>query len=174
MNLQALANEKSILVAKVSDLEGRGPIVEEHVAQGEFSKEATIQEAVERVAGEVVDHFKQSEEHAALMTMKCHASYNQGVMKIFFTILRKSQKVYHKFLGPEFTNLMNGWVAEEQQGILNTEPPTLLEYPDVEGNKLICEFDPPTKLLEEAPIANAEKEVVASNAIVVELVLAIN
>ena len=96
------------------------------MAQKEFFTEATIQEAVERAAGEVVDHFKQFEEHAALVTVKHHASYNQGVMKIFFTISRKSQEVDHKFLGPEFTDLMNGWVAEEQPGILNTEPPASL------------------------------------------------
>ena len=102
-----------------------------------------------------MDHFKQSEEHATLVIVKCHASYNQGVMKIFFTILRKSQEVDHKFLGPEFTDFMNGWVAEEQQGILNTEPLASLEYLDAEGNKVICEVDPPIKLLEEASIANA-------------------
>ena len=42
MNLQALANENSILAAKVSNLEGRTRAVEERVAQEEFSREATI------------------------------------------------------------------------------------------------------------------------------------
>ena len=59
-------------------------------------------------------------------------------------------------------NLMAGWIDEEKRGILNTRPPPLPQYPEIENDDTTVEVIPPTEALEQASSIAAE-EAIASD-----------
>ena len=59
-------------------------------------------------------------------------------------------------------NLMEGWLEEERQGTVNTEPPPLPPYLEVKGDVLTAEVAQ-TEVPKQPPLVDAEDEVVDSN-----------
>ena len=77
-SLQALINDHIVVTTKVSFLEARAKATEERVAQGDFIRDATIQEAVKHA----VENFMQSEEYAAIMNTQYDTSYDTEVQQM--------------------------------------------------------------------------------------------
>lgn len=58
---------------------------------------------------------------------------------------------------------MEGWIEEERQGILNTEPPPSTPYLEVGGNDVVAEVAHPTEAPEQPPPIDAGEEAIVSN-----------
>ena len=63
----------------------------------------------------------------------------------------------YRFLGAELVGLMEGWIVEERQGVLNTEPPPSPLYPEVENVGTAAGTVPPNEAPEKAPLTHVEE-----------------
>ena len=71
--------------------------------------------------------------------------------------------MYYRFLGVELVGLIEGWIEEEKQSVLNIEPPPSPPYLEAENVGTTVSIAPPSEAPDQAPPVGVEEEVVASN-----------
>lgn len=69
----------------------------------------------------------------------------------------------YKFLGVELMGLIEGWIEDERQGVLNTEPPLSPPISEAKNVGISVGNALTNGAPELAPSANVEEEAVASN-----------